>query len=154
MPAQSRGPAQGLTAVRATGAGVPILVAEDDEVLRRTMRDLFEEEGYAVLEAADGRQALELLRASQERLVVVLDHVMPLLSGEEVLYAVARDRRLRHRHAFVLVSAAPHLSRRLALMRVLAQLAIQRIDKPFELDALLDAVAQATRRLLRAPRRE
>jgi CheY-like chemotaxis protein len=153
MPAQSRGPARGPTAVYTTTtvpAAVPLLVAEADELLRATLRDLFVEEGYAVLEAADGRAALELLRASREGVAVVLDHVLPLLSGEEVLYAVAKDRRLRRRHAFVLVSAA-HLSRRLALMRLLDRLAIARIDEPFELDPLLDAVAQATSRVRRAP---
>ena len=39
-------------------------------------------------------------------------------------------------------------------MRVLTQLAIQRIAKPFDIDVLLDAVAQATRRVLGASRRE
>jgi FixJ family two-component response regulator len=84
----------------------------------------------------------------------VLDLLMATFSGEEVLYAVAKDRRLRRRHAFVLVTAAPHLSRRLRLIRVLTQLAIQRIAKPFDIDVLLDAVAQATRRVLSTSRRE
>jgi CheY-like chemotaxis protein len=154
MPFQSRGTVHGDPSVRSTATTTPILVAEDDELLRQTLRLLFEEEGYAVLEAADGRQALELLRTSPQPLVVVLDLLMATFSGEEVLYAVAKDRRLRRRHAFVLVTAAPHLSRRLRLMRVLTQLAIQRIAKPFDIDVLLDAVAQATRRVLGAPRRE
>lgn len=154
MPFQSRGPVHGDPSVPSPAGTVPILIAEGDELLRHTLRTLFEEEGYAVLEAADGRQVLELLRTSPQPLVVVLDQVMPALSGEEVLYAVAKDRRLRRRLAFVLISAAPHLSRRLRLMRVLTQLAIQRIAKPFDIDVLLDAVAQATRRVLGAPRRE
>jgi CheY-like chemotaxis protein len=105
---------------------------------------------YQTLGAADGRQVLERLRTTPQPLVAVLDQVMPALSGEEVLSAVAKDRRLRRRHAFVLMSAAPHLSRRMRLMRVLTQLAVQRIAKPFDIDVLLDAVAQATRRVLRA----
>jgi CheY-like chemotaxis protein len=154
MPVPSHGRAHGDPPVRSPATTVPILVAEDDAILRQSLRDLFEEEGYAVLEAADGRQALELLRTSPQPSVAVLDQLMPTLSGEEVLYAVAKDRRLRRRHAFVLVSGAPHLSRRLRLMRVLTQLAVQRVAKPFDIDVLLDAVAQATRRVLRAPRRE
>ena len=152
MPVPSHGRAHGDPPVRSTATTIPILVAEDDELLRQTLRLLFEEEGYAVLEAADGRQVLELLRTSPQPLVVVLDLLMATFSGEEVLYAVAKDHRLRRRHAFVLVSAAPHLSRRLRLMRVLTQLAVQRIAKPFDIDVLLDAVAQATRRVQRAPR--
>jgi CheY-like chemotaxis protein len=151
MPFQSRGTVHGDPSARSTATTDPILVADGDELLRRTLRLLFEEEGYAVLEAADGRQVLELLRTSPQPLVVVLDLLMPALSGEEVLYAVAKDRRLRRRHAFVLLSAAPHLSRRLRLIRVLTQLAVQRIAKPFDIDALLDAVALATRHVLRAP---
>jgi two-component system, OmpR family, response regulator ResD len=154
MPVPSRDPVHGDPSVRSTATTIPILVADGDELLRRTLRDLFAEEGYAVLEAADGRQALELLRTSPQALVVVLDQLMPALSGEEILYAVAKDRRLRRRHAFVLLSATPHLSRRLRLMRVLTQLAVQRVAKPFDIDVLLDAVAQATRRVLRGPRRE
>jgi two-component system, OmpR family, response regulator ResD len=150
----SHGRAHGDPSVRSPATTVPILVAEDDAILRQTLRDLFAEEGYAVLEAADGRQVLEMLRTSPQPLVVVLDQLMPTLSGEEVLYAVAKDCHLRRRHAFVLVSAAPHLSRQLRLMRLLTQLAIQRIAKPFDIDVLLEAVAQATRRVLRAPRRE
>jgi CheY-like chemotaxis protein len=144
-----RGRASGDPSVPSTAPTIPILVAEADELLRQTLRDLFAEEGYTVLEAADGRQVLEMLRTSPQPLVVVLDQIMPALSGEEVLSAVAKDRRLRRRHAFVVVSAAPHLSRRLRLMRLLTQLAVQRIAKPFDIDVLLDAVAQATRRVLR-----
>jgi CheY-like chemotaxis protein len=140
--------------VRSTATAFPILVSDDDEALRNVLRDLFEDEGYTVLEAADGREVLEILRTSEQRFVVVLDHLMPHLSGEQVLYAVAKDRCLRRRHAFVFVSAAPHLSLRLTLMRVLTTFAIQRIDKPFDVDVLLDAVAQATHRLLHAGQRE
>jgi CheY-like chemotaxis protein len=154
MPFQSRGPALSQAAVRSPATAFPILVADDDEALRHILHDLFEDEGYTVLEAADGEQVLEILRTSAQRFVVVLDHRMPHLSGEQVLYAVTKDRRLRRRHAFVFVSAAPHLSLQLTLMRVLTKFAIQRVDKPFEVDVLLDAVAQATRRLLRVAQRE
>jgi hypothetical protein len=54
MPFQSRGPVHGDPSVPSPATTVPILVAEDDELLRQTLRLLFEEEGYAVLEAADG----------------------------------------------------------------------------------------------------
>src|SRR5258707_939808 len=61
-------------------------------------------------EAGDWRQALELLHTSPQPLVVVLDLLMATFSGEGVLSAVAKDRRLRRRHAFVLVTAAPPLA--------------------------------------------
>ena len=152
MPLRSRGSALTQTAVRSTATTFPILVADDDADLRQILHALFEDEGYTVVDAADGQQVLEILRTSEERFVVVLDHIMPHLSGEEVLYAVAKDRHLRRRHAFVFVSAASHLSLQLTLIRVLTKLAIQRVDKPFDIEVLLDAVAQATRRLLRSAR--
>jgi CheY-like chemotaxis protein len=73
----------------------------------------------------------------------MLDHLMPRLDGEGVLRAVASDRRLTRRHRFILLSAAPRLSLRLTLMRLLRTLAIRRVDKPFDMDELLEAVAQA-----------
>jgi DNA-binding NtrC family response regulator len=149
MPFQSRSPAHGDPSVPSTATALPILVAEDDAILRHTLCNLFAAEGVRRAGGPNGRQVLELLRTSPQALVVVLDQLMPILSGEEVLYADAKDRRLRRRHIVVLVSAAPHLSRRLRLMRVLTQLAIQRVAKPFDIDVLLDAVAQATRRVLR-----
>lgn len=65
----------------------PILVVDDDSDLRGELRSLLEEEGYSVLEAENGREALDLLVSSHnpEPFLVVLDLGMPVVSGPELL---------------------------------------------------------------------
>jgi PAS domain S-box-containing protein len=68
-----------------------VLLAEDAELLRQHVRRILEENGYRVLEAADGREALALGEATPEIDAVVTDLMMPLLGGMELA------RRLRER---------------------------------------------------------
>jgi DNA-binding response OmpR family regulator len=61
-----------------------ILIVEDEESIRRGLRDTFRSEGYHVLEAADGLTALALgLREDPE--LVILDVMLPGMNGFEVL---------------------------------------------------------------------
>jgi CheY-like chemotaxis protein len=60
-----------------------ILVVEDDEPLRVALSDLLEEEGYHVLSARDGEQAIALMRDERPSLVL-LDVRMPNVDGNEV----------------------------------------------------------------------
>ena len=58
-----------------------ILIVDDDEEIRVTLRILFEDEGYNVREAPDGAVALAILRAVPYPLVVLTNHNMPRLDG-------------------------------------------------------------------------
>ena len=69
-----------------------ILYAEDNADLRNHVRDLLAAE-YNVFLAADGREALELLRAQPHDLLVT-DLMMPRLSGRELVEAIRADRAL------------------------------------------------------------
>src|SRR5919107_4061781 len=60
-----------------------ILVVEDDATLRETLADALEVEGFRVIAAADGREALSRFRADRPDLVL-LDLMLPELSGIEV----------------------------------------------------------------------
>ena len=60
-----------------------ILVVEDEPTLRETLADALEAEGFRVVSAADGREALARFRAEQPDLVL-LDLMLPELSGIEV----------------------------------------------------------------------
>lgn len=133
---------------------VSLLIVDDDEATRESIRLVFDdafditgEERYVIQEAGDGDEALAILRASAEPLVVLLDELMPGLTGEEVLRAVLRDRCLRRRHVFILMSAVPHLSRRLRLQRLLRALSIKMLPKPFALEDLEQAIDRARQRL-------
>jgi CheY-like chemotaxis protein len=72
-----------------------VLIVDDDEGARDTVRTVLEEEGYEVAEAEYGHCALDHLRASAEPLVVLLDYRMPQLNGGEVLRAAAKKGCMR-----------------------------------------------------------
>lgn len=61
-----------------------ILLAEDEEVLRMLIIDTLEDEEYDVDEAADGKEALDLLQNNEYDLVI-LDYMMPVFTGLEII---------------------------------------------------------------------
>jgi CheY-like chemotaxis protein len=67
-----------------------ILVADDEAGVRRFLRKALEQGGYEVLEAADGKQALQQARAGHVDLVIT-DLVMPEQEGIETILALRRD---------------------------------------------------------------
>jgi CheY-like chemotaxis protein len=125
----------------------PLLLVDDEPEILETLQSLFEESGYPIRQASNGQEALALLRASQERHIIVLDNVMPVLDGEGVLREILRDKHLRRRHAIILVSAMARLSRRLSLQRLLQSLSIETITKPFNIADLEHAVERARAKL-------
>jgi two-component system phosphate regulon response regulator PhoB len=68
----------------ARGIGTCVLLVEDEEPLRRVMRDLLEREGYTVAEAGDGVQALDQVDRKAPD-VIILDLNLPGLDGYGVL---------------------------------------------------------------------
>ena len=60
-----------------------ILVVDDERTLRETLSEGLEEEGYAVFQAADGREAVDAFRKHHPDLIL-LDLMLPELSGTEV----------------------------------------------------------------------
>jgi CheY-like chemotaxis protein len=67
-----------------------VLVVDDDEVLRRYMTRVLEEEGYRVLLAEDGNEALALLKRYLPRVhLVVTDVLLPRMTGPELAIRVA-----------------------------------------------------------------
>jgi CheY-like chemotaxis protein len=68
----------------------PVLVVDDDPDFRDLARRTLEREGYAVVEADNGRAALERLRESAPG-VVLLDLMMPEMDGFDFVAAVRAD---------------------------------------------------------------
>jgi two-component system, cell cycle sensor histidine kinase and response regulator CckA len=67
-----------------------VLVVDDESTVRRFARRVLVEHGFDVHEAADGAEALDLVRAMYDRLdLVVSDIVMPKLNGVELLKQLA-----------------------------------------------------------------
>ena len=49
-----------------------ILIADDDELIRELLRDILEREGYEIMEAEDGEQALEYYKENQDLDLAIL----------------------------------------------------------------------------------
>jgi c-di-GMP phosphodiesterase len=127
-----------------------VLVVDDDSDIRESMVEVLRDEGYKVAEAPDGLTALTRLHEHPERRVVLLDVNMPGMDGRELLEAVAARADLAKRHAYILVTAV-YPSLPLDLADLVTRLHIAVVAKPFDIDALLDAVAQAAARLAMPP---
>jgi len=67
-----------------------ILVAEDEEPLRRVLKDILSFEGYMVLEAVNGEEGLEMILKEHPDLVL-LDIVMPKMDGLTLLKKLRED---------------------------------------------------------------
>lgn len=72
------------------GAGFTVLVADDENAVRRFAVRILEHEGFVVVEARDGAEALEVVRSRSTSFhAVVSDIVMPRLNGVELMNALA-----------------------------------------------------------------
>ncbi|HEX8035509.1 MAG TPA: response regulator [Ktedonobacterales bacterium] len=127
-----------------------ILVADDDKVTRDTVRDILEDAGYrSILEAPDGEHALDILRTSSQRLVVILDWLMPHGSGTDVLVARAKEVPLVGRHAYIVLTADARVSQAdIDALGLPSDMWVRLLRKPFSLDDMLQAAEDATRALL------
>jgi two-component system cell cycle sensor histidine kinase/response regulator CckA len=71
---------------------ITVLVAEDEELVRRLVSRLLGGEGYRLLEARNGVEALRLVRASPHLRLVVTDVVMPGMDGWQLGRCLATER--------------------------------------------------------------
>jgi DNA-binding response OmpR family regulator len=62
-----------------------ILIVDDEEGIRKSLRYILSKEGHVIFQAADGRQAVEILSSNAGLDVVLLDIKMPNMDGMEVL---------------------------------------------------------------------
>ena len=113
-----------------------ILVVDDEENIRHTLRGVLADEGYDVLEAADGRTALALLERTVPRLAIV-DVWMPEVDGIELV-----ERMRAQAPGIPVIVISGHGSIETAV-RVIRLGAFDFLEKPFQLDALLNVVGRA-----------
>jgi CheY-like chemotaxis protein len=126
--------------------GTPVLVVDDDDGVRESLRWILEDEGYTVYEAPDGKPALERLRDHPNGMVVLIDLNMPGMDGMEVMKAVEEQSQLASRHAYIVMTANGR-TLPLAFAQQLTRLRTPVLDKPFDLDKLLATVASAATRI-------
>lgn len=76
---------------KAAGGDEIILIVEDDAMVRQMAAAILEKAGYTVLEAGDGREAVNLFKLQHDRLsLVILDITMPNLTGKEAFEEIRR----------------------------------------------------------------
>jgi CheY-like chemotaxis protein len=108
---------------------VIVLVVDDDADTRDTLRDVLEDEGYIVLTAASGAEALETLEHTRPD-VMLLDMIMPGTSGNAVYDQLQKRPRLA---AIPTVAVTAEPSR--------APIGMPAMAKPIRLRKLLELVA-------------
>src|SRR6185437_10544849 len=84
----------GRAAAGASGFAKPlsVLLVEDDELVRATTREALEEAGCRVVDARDGAEALQILRADQAIDLLFSDVVMPKINGVELARSATQLR--------------------------------------------------------------
>lgn len=78
-----------------------VLIAEDDPSVRMTLEFVLEDEGFEVLAAEDGVEALKIATSERPN-VILLDQMMPRMNGKELLAALRSDSATSSIPVFVL----------------------------------------------------
>jgi len=122
---------------RARGGTETVLLAEDDETLRKLAERILESAGYTVLLAADGKEALEVFEKHTADIdLFLLDVVMPKMGGKAV-YNALREQRPRLRFLF-----SSGYSTNAIHAGFVLQEGIELIQKPYAPNALLRKVRE------------
>lgn len=111
-----------------------IFLVEDDADIRESLAGLLELEGYTVSCAADGDEALEMLKAGLRPCLILLDVMMPSMKGDEVARILRNDPELCSIPIAALTAAT-----KVDIPDVVT------ILKPFQLDDLLEHVRRLCR---------
>lgn len=69
---------------------IKILVVDDESRMRKLIKDFLEREGYQILEAADGLEALDIFYENKEIALIILDVMMPKMDGWGVCQEIRR----------------------------------------------------------------
>lgn len=114
-----------------------ILVVDDHDTVRRSLRKLFEREGYTVVEASNGRMALTQMQNDSFDLVIT-DVFMPDMNGYQFLLTI------RDSHAstpIMMMSGGGGSMGKATVLKAGAKLGAHRVfEKPFDVEEILSAV--------------
>lgn len=116
-----------------TNGGMPVLVVDDDRDIREAMVEILEAAKYPVVSAGDGQEALTLLAGGLVPGLILLDLMMPVVDGFEVLARMSKQPSFA-RIPVVALSASRDIS------KAINAGAVAVLSKPYELTALRDVV--------------
>ena len=112
-----------------------VMIVDDDDEIRDALEDVLGCEGYQVVGARDGRQALDFLHAGPHPDAIVLDLWMPVMDGWQLRQELLSDASLAK--IPVIVLTASH-DQRMSVLQV-----NEVLTKPVDLQKLLDALGDA-----------
>jgi CheY-like chemotaxis protein len=109
-----------------------VLIADDDPGILDVVKTLVEREGYEAVTAENGRDAYRILQRDADFRVVILDMIMPILEGSDLLHEMQTEKRLR-RIPVIIMSSSENLS---MLSKGLGNGAAAFVPKPFTPDQM------------------
>lgn len=112
-----------------------VMVVEDDEGIRDALCDLLAAEGFEVVPAVNGADALQRLRNGPRPDVILLDLMMPVMDGEELLHHLKEEPPLAEIPVVILTADASVAG---AAERLGARAGVR---KPISLSELLSVVS-------------
>ena len=71
-----------------------ILVVDDESRMRKLVKDFLARQGYTVLEAADGMEAMDYFYADKDIALIILDVMMPKMDGWEVCREIRKESKV------------------------------------------------------------
>jgi len=116
-----------------------ILIADDEDRMRKLVGDFLKKQGYLVVEAADGREALEVFSSEPDIDLIILDVMMPVYDG----WSVCREIRKTSQVPIIMLTARGEESDELFGFDLGAD---EYISKPFSLKILAARVHALLRR--------
>jgi CheY-like chemotaxis protein len=125
-----------------TGTGTAdggVLIVDDDELIRDTLRELVEMSGCVALLAANGREALKIM-ADHRPCLVILDLLMPVMTGNELIEEMRREPSLSA-IPVVVSTSAPHR----------APAGVPIVKKPVDIDVMVDWMRRSCRCAISKP---
>ncbi len=127
--------------------GVTVLVVDDEPHIGRIIRTRLEQAGFTVLLAEHGAEALSHLESTPAVALVVLDLMLPGMSGTEILRVLRGDIRWRPLPCIVLTAAGQD-----AQLREVESLGVSEImTKPFSPRRLMERVRAYTDTIVAQP---
>lgn len=119
---------------------IKILVVDDEERMRKLVKDFLTIKGYKVIEAADGKEAIDIFMTTRDLKLIILDVMMPKMDGFEVLKSIRTYSNL----PVVMLTAKSEERDELEGYKLLAD---EYITKPFSPKILVARVEAILRRV-------
>jgi len=116
-----------------------VLIVEDDKEINRLLREYLTEQGYQVLSAFHGLEAMSLFGQHKDIRLILLDIMLPFQSGDSVLKRIRENSEV----PVIVLSAKDTVQTKVDIMRMGAD---DYITKPFDLDEVLVRIEAVLRR--------